>query len=732
MFFPATLLLSAALFATPYSGPYREVPVKIEPAQSLKAIAVRSGDDVVPIQIRGGKALIPSNLPLPWTLNITRFEATTYTQSDLEQQRPLVIRELGVIHGLLRRVKPAKDERFTFLLWRGRPNRVDEIDFAADDTGAFDVSVPAGVYQGAVIGEANGTRIRSAIVVDPGQTTSVGELIGEPTTSISVRVVDGKRRTPIAGAPVVWAPPNALNSEVANVLYARRWSTVTNARGVAVFRSIGPPPIPLRWRVSANGYAAQMTRPLELRDSQSVSLPDVALRPEAAIVVRVRLPRQRGAELRNGKIVLGDPDEANPLWFVPVTGAALREGEVKFVSATYGRKRLWVENASGRRLLYQDFENSSETTVLDLAPLPVDIHGQVQRSGSPIEGAIVRVADPHEAKTVLALAKTDSDGHYRFTTFQSGHVSLYAIEPNHPGIQPYALTRELDVNGNADYQLDFELPDSGAVIRVVDATSGEPLHAVVDKRLTFRDGGANMSVTKTDDDGRLALNGFPEGTGRLFIRAPGHHAREVDVTLTDKPTETLIKLESSGSISGRVVDVNGAPIAGAKIAGGYHDELVQQAPFEAITDETGHFGFDFAPQPGTTFYVIAAGHSLGITTLEPDHENTVTLFPPGRGGVFLMPGNAPPSKLYLVMAAPAGGDYIPLGALYDLAKANGMRSYQLLGTSKDGSVALPEFLPPGTYNLYVALKGGKPWLYRKVGTIALPADRNFVLTFSED
>jgi hypothetical protein len=731
MFWPAASLLLATLFGIRDAAPYREVPVRIEPAQPLKAIAIRSADNVVPIEIRGGNALVPWNLPLPWTLSIVRFETTTYTQADLEQKRPLAIRELGVIRGFLRGVKPVKDERFTFLLWRGGPNHVEEVEFVPDDTGDFNVSIPAGVYQGAVLGQQSGTRIRSAIVVDPGRTTNVGQLIAERTSRIAVRVVDGKRHRPVAGSTVAWAPPSALNSEVAKVLYARRWSTVTDARGVAVFTSVGPPPIPLRWRVSASGYAVQVTRPFELRGAQSVSLPDVGLLAESTIVIRVQLPRYGGAELRNGKIVLGDPDEANTLWFMPVMSAALREGDVKFVSSTYGRKRLWVENASGRKLLYRDFETTSEKTIVDLALLPADIHGQIKRGASPIDGAVVRVADPHEAKTVLALAKTDSEGYYRLTTFQSGHINLYAIESNHPGTQSSAVSRELDVNGRADYQVDFDLPDAGAVIRIVDAATGEPLQAVVDKRLTYRDGGAHMSVTRTDNEGRLVLNGFPEGTGHLYVRAPGHYAREVDIALTDKPMETVIKLEKSRSISGQVVDVSGAPIAGAKVAGGYYDELVPQAPFETITDETGHFRFDFAPEPGTAFYVIAARHSLGITTLQPDHENMVTLFPPGRGAVFLLPGNAPPTKLYLVMAAPAGGNYIPLGALYDLAEVNGMRSYQLLGTAKDGNVALPEFLPPGTYHLYVMLKGGKPKLYQMVGTLALPADRDSVLTFSE-
>jgi hypothetical protein len=317
------------------------------------------------------------------------------------------------------------------------------------------------------------------------------------------------------------------------------------------------------------------------------------------------------------------------------------------------------------------------------------------------------------------------------TAFQTGKLSLYAIESNTPGMQSYPVTKDIDTNGAIDYAVDFQLPDSRATVLVLDSETGEPLRAVIDKRMTFSDGTSQMGLAKTGSDGRLVLNGFPSGTAHLYIKAPGHYSREIDIALDVAPAEIVVRLDKSNSILGRVVDLNGLPIAGARITGGYSSETVRQPPFETTSDQDGAFHFDFAPEIGTIFYVIAPNYSLGITTLQPDHDNTVALTTPRGGGFYLMPGNAPPKKLYLVMASPAGGDYIPLGVLSDLGEANGLSLFQLVGTAKDGSVALPEFLPPGNYSLYIALKGGKPCRYQKVGSVSLPADQNSVLTFSE-
>ncbi len=150
-----------------------------------------------------------------------------------------------------------------------------------------------------------------------------------------------------------------------------------------------------------------------------------------------------------------------------------------------------------------------------------------------------------------------------------------------------------------------------------------------------------------------------------------------------------------------------------------------------MSDEDGRFHFDSAPEIGTTFYVAAARHALGITTLQAGQENTITLQPPGRGSVVLLPNNAPPTRMYLVMAAPAGADYIPLGAMQDLGEVNGLSAFQLLGTARDGSIVLPQFVAPGTYNLYITLTRSGTSVYDTIGTISVPSEKNVILAYKE-
>jgi hypothetical protein len=191
----------------------------------------------------------------------------------------------------------------------------------------------------------------------------------------------------------------------------------------------------------------------------------------------------------------------------------------------------------------------------------------------------------------------------------------------------------------------------------------------------------------------------------------------------------LIRLEPSAEVRGRVVDLHGVPIRNARVTGGYDSELQMQPHFFTDTGADGRFVFDATPEPGTLFYIAASRQALGITYLQPGRENVIVLHPPSAGVVTLMPDNAPPSKVYMVMAAPAGGEMIPLGALDDLADVNGMNPYQLQGSALDGSVVLPEFLGPGNYELYIALRGGAPYIYHRVGAVNAPIGRNVALAY---
>jgi hypothetical protein len=487
--------------------------------------------------------------------------------------------------------------------------------------------------------------------------------------------------------------------------------------------------MPLRWSVGASGYAETKSRSMEVHTEQAVTVPDVAMLPEGVIVVRARLPRDPG-ELRGATIVLGDPDDNNKLHFHPSGASApLVNGDVKIPSPSYGRKRLWVQSETGRRILYRDFDVTTEITYVDLAPIASEIGGTVTRKHDAVTGALVRLADPLDARTILASATTNERGQYLIRTFQSGDLYLYAIESGRDGTDSYATDRKLHTNEGSYNTADIELQRSGASIKVVDAASDVPVRAKIEEEIEFHNGGTRVGTALTDSTGTLELTGFPDGVAHLHVQASGYRAKAVDVPLAVDAPESIVKLDRSGSIKGRVMDVSGAPIAGAKISGGYRDELAVQGVFETTTDQNGSFRFDSAPEIATTFYIAAPHHALGITTFQSDHDNIVTLYPPSRSVVFLMPDNAPPKTGYFIAAAPVSGEFIPQGALVDLAEVNGLNGFQLIGIARDGSIVLPQFLQPGSYGLYIAMRGHDSHAYQRVGSVSLPVARNVVLAF---
>ncbi|HEY0143483.1 MAG TPA: carboxypeptidase-like regulatory domain-containing protein [Thermoanaerobaculia bacterium] len=724
----ATLLFAALLITV--STRAATVAVRVEPPQSLLAITLRSGDDVRSVAISGGKFIAPDDLPLPWSVGMSRFEPTAFTQADLEAKRPLTLRELGILRGTLQRAKPPARESFAWLLQRAGASQPEERPFAVDATGTFEVRLAAGLYQGAALGATSATRIRSGMVIKAGQPTDVGALACEPTAPVSVRVIDVKRNVALAGARVEWNPPgDILNAELNRTLYGRRWSGTTDRNGVITFPSVGPLPMSIRWRIVASGFATAATVRTQLKEVQRVALPDVRLRPEATILVRTVLPRDEKI-FRDAKLGWSTREDERSHRFTRKAVTELRDGETRLRVGDYGLKRITIESATGNLILYRDVDVANELTVVDVAPRSVEIYGRVTRRDEPVPNTIVRATEERDGSVELAETRTNDAGVYRVLVWQSGPVQLYTIPAGGEGLRSGNARMEVDTTNRNSVRADLELPRSGFVLRVIDATTGTPVKAMIWRRFAYAGERAQVGGDESSPDGRLVVTDYPDGKAHLHIQAKGYRARDLEILISENNTEHVIRLEKSRGIRGRVVNTHGVPLRGARVTGGYQNELTMQGHFFTQTDANGRFSFDSAPEPGTMFYVAAARHALGMTTLQSDVDNTIILHPPSAGVATLLPDNAPPKKVYMVMAVPAGGGFIPIGALDDLAEVNGMNAYQLHGSGLDGSVVLPEFLAPGAYELFIAKRGGEPYIYQRVGRINAPLQRNITLSYS--
>ncbi|MGZ5440559.1 MAG: carboxypeptidase-like regulatory domain-containing protein [Thermoanaerobaculia bacterium] len=706
----------------------RQIALRVDPPQPVTAITLRNGEALLSIGVRDGQFDVPAELPLPWTVGLTRFEATNYTREDLDAGRPLLLRELATLSGIIQ-ARPSPSQRFTWLSVRAADGAApEEREIARANDGAFRARVPAGRYHGAVFGGDCATRIRSGVVLAPGVTTDLGMLICEPTVAVAVRVLDGGSENAVANARVIWDPPTALNANVARVLYADRWSGRTDRRGALTVRGVGPVPVPVRWRVEAEGFATAQTAGTQIAEAKSVSVPDVKLQPTPLVVVQVRLPKDP-EDLAGATLYVGEPKEPRTRRFRAVGRAPFREGDVRFTLRSHGPKRLWVESAEGRRLLDHDLEVDRAVTEVRLEPRRAEIHGTVTQSDETVAGATVRVADPTDGAAVLARVRTDDDGHYRLSTWQSGSAFLYAIGAGGPGLVSGSKSARLEIVSGDDHRVDFDLDAYGVTVEVVDAESGSPVEARVQTEVVSghqRGGGEQQ----TDANGRLVLSGFRDGIAKLHVSADGYAAESLELPLREGAPAHVVRLRRASPVTGRVIDARGVPIAGARVLAGFSSDFEMNPRHLAETDPAGRFRFDSPPEEGTPVYVIGAGHALTIAMLNHDGENTLVLHPPGTGVVTLLQDHAPPPKLHLVLAAPTGGGRIPLGVLDELAELNGMTAFQLHGSSTDGTLVLPEFLGPGSWELFIVLRGAPAPSYHHVGTIRTPLPRSIALSFA--
>ncbi|HKC26026.1 MAG TPA: carboxypeptidase-like regulatory domain-containing protein, partial [Thermoanaerobaculia bacterium] len=477
---------------------------------------------------------------------------------------------------------------------------------------------------------ARNSALVSIFLVASALPATAGELRG--------RVLSGEK--PVAGATVAAVPYETPLEEARRLARggaapARLASAVTAADGtfvVALAADVKTPDAPealVALEVSGAGVAAMRLEDVfsavESEDAGDVAVPRGD--PLAGRVVD-----GSGAPVAEAEVLLlaRGEDDLRP---VPVSAKTGADGAFRFEAAAPG-SRVIVRKPGFAALELSRVSPGILTRPVVLSP-GLALAGVVKKPDgkTPASGALLRFEGSAPSRWVEA----GEDGGFRIADLPRGKGRLIADGGE-------AGSREVPVVTTAEAPVAIVLAPAAALAgRVVDAKSGRPVPRA---KLTLSSGSGSL-VTRSKPDGRYAFRPLPTGAFALKADEARHvpwSAAEISVAAgAEKKLDVPLTL--GATLSGRVVDEAGQPVAGARGSlsreGGTGLAALMRA---ARGDEPSTFrsGAD----GGFKAARLSPGNNQRLLFRHPEHERAQL------GGISLAPGGV---KANIVVVMKKGG-----------------------------------------------------------------------------
>jgi peroxiredoxin/protocatechuate 3,4-dioxygenase beta subunit len=247
-------------------------------------------------------------------------------------------------------------------------------------------------------------------------------------------------------------------------------------------------------------------------------------------------------------------------------------------------------------------EEGMKIEITDRASLPVEIPVEV-KPGSSVKGHVRTdggdpVAGAHVEVPYVRPTKSEFDGFYTILGLPAmGRFSITAIAE---GYAPQTQVFEIGAAGS-QAEVDFALKPERLVRGKVTDAEGNPVEgAKVTLYLPLQ-----RTWKESDAEGEFEIRDLPYEASRAVVLAshPDFAAYKKETEIREGNTTVTLELERGGTLEGRVTDVTGRPVPGARIGLALPDALPN---FANQTDGEGHFRIEH----------LAAG------------EVTVTILPP--------------------------------------------------------------------------------------------------------
>ncbi len=372
----------------------------------------------------------------------------------------------------------------------------------------------------------------------------------------------------------------------------------SNAKGEYLFDMVGSES-PYALVVSAKGYQPREVGSIVVTEAAEV---EVTIQLAPGFVIQGKAFDPGGAPLAGARCRLQRSSPAGPL-----ASTSLEELEV--LTDTTGALRFDTLEDSPYTLLvsHDDFASyvgrnllpSKENAVEARLSIGAAIQGHVidEVTGDPLAGAIISTPDPG---SVNRTAVSNAGGEYELRGVTSPKSSRVSVSVKREGYEPKVGQTATAVAGSKTSGVDFLLRRNGSISGVVLDHLDRPVpDVVILARRAIRSTGGVATIAdmqRSDAKGTFFLEEATPGEGTILEGSHPSFVNGLSEPFAVEP-DTLVKgivlrMKVGGDLTGRVVDADGTPIAGATI--GARGDLMsvtdpQLLPSNTVSDENGEF-----------------------------------------------------------------------------------------------------------------------------------------------